>query len=222
MPAEDVGPERNAGVWEIRVAPGNASRLYMSYRGLVYRSNDRGAHWTRTTFARVETDANDDYRTFGQKMAVTPATPTSSTRDAANGLFASFDGGGSWQAVAAVPVASKAGVTGIVFDPSSGATGGRTRTAYASSYGNGVWRTGDAGATWARVGGGPRTVDHAVVAADGLSLRDLERRLAEHRVASLPGRLAGRHAARSDRTGTRWSSTRRVRRASWRRRTADT
>ena len=168
MPAEDVGPERNAGVWEIRVAPGNASRLYMSYRGRVYRSDDRGAHWTRTAFARVETDANDNFRNFGQKMAVDPANPdVVYAGTPANGLFASFDGGGSWQRVAAVPVAGKAGVTGIAFDPSSGTTGGRTRTAYASSYGNGVWRTTDAGATWERVTGGPRTVNHLVVAVDG-------------------------------------------------------
>jgi photosystem II stability/assembly factor-like uncharacterized protein len=168
MPAEDVSPERNAGVWEVRVAPGNATRLYMSYRGYVYRSNDRGARWARTAFARVETDANDDYRTFGQKMAVDPANAdVVYAGTPAKGLFVTTDGGTSWQSVAAVPPGSRAGVSGIVVDPSSGTAGGRTRKVYASSFGNGVWRSTDGGASFSRLSGGPRTVDHAVVAADG-------------------------------------------------------
>lgn len=168
MPAEDVGPEKNSGVWEIRVAPGNASRLYMSYRGRVYRSDDRGARWRRTAFAPVETDANDDYRNFGQKLAVDPANPDvvyAGTPE--SGLFATFDGGTSWQRVSTVPAGDKAGITGIAFEASSGTTGGRTRTVYAGSYGNGVWRTTDAGGSWERVAGGPRIVDHAAVSADG-------------------------------------------------------
>src|SRR5512140_2606147 len=44
MPTGDVGVEKNAGVYEIRVAPVSPSRLYMAYRGFVYRSTDRGAH----------------------------------------------------------------------------------------------------------------------------------------------------------------------------------
>ena len=53
MPAQDVGVEMGAGVYEICVAPGDANRLYMSYRGRVYRSDDRGDSWTRTTFPQV-------------------------------------------------------------------------------------------------------------------------------------------------------------------------
>lgn len=169
MPAADVGVEKNAGVYEIRVAPGSPSRLYMSYRGFVYRSNDRGAHWVRTSFAQVSMDPNDSYRTFGQKMAVDPANPdVVYVGTPQNGLFVTFDGGVNWQRVTTVPVASNAGVTGIAFDASSGTTGGRTRTLYASSYGSGVWRTTDAGSSWAGLSGGPNTVNHAVVAADSL------------------------------------------------------
>jgi photosystem II stability/assembly factor-like uncharacterized protein len=168
MPSEDVAPEKAAGVWEIRVAPGSPGRLYMSYRGRVYRSSDRGGRWVRTAFAPVKTDANDDYRTFGQKMAVDPANAdvvyVGSPKD---GLFVSADAGATWHRVATVPPGEKVGVAGIAFDPTSGTAAGRTKTVYASSYGNGVWRTTDAGTTWARVAGGPLTVNHAVVAADG-------------------------------------------------------
>ena len=168
MPTEDVAPEKAAGVWEIRVAPGSPGRLYMSYRGRVYRSSDRGGRWARTAFAPVKTDANDDYRTFGQKMAVDPANAdvvyVGSPKD---GLFVSADAGATWHRVATVPPGEKVGVAGIAFDPTSGTAAGRTKTVYASSYGNGVWRTTDAGTTWARVAGGPLTVNHAVVAADG-------------------------------------------------------
>jgi photosystem II stability/assembly factor-like uncharacterized protein len=140
----------------------------MTYRGYVYRSNDRGVRWARTGFARVEVDANDNFRTFGPKMAVDPANPdVVYAGTPANGLFGTTDGGVSWQRVDAVPIAEKAGVVGVAFDASSGTTGGRTKTAYAGSHGNGVWRTTDAGASWQRVGGGPATVNHAVVGPDG-------------------------------------------------------
>jgi hypothetical protein len=70
--------------------------------------------------------------------------------------------------VRGVPVATGgAGITGIVFDASSGAVGGRTRTLYATSNGNGVYRSTDAGATWSLLPGGPTTVTHAAVAVDG-------------------------------------------------------
>ena len=52
MPADDVTVERNAGVYEIRIAPSDSSIFYMSYRGYVYRSSDRGLSWTRTDFAQ--------------------------------------------------------------------------------------------------------------------------------------------------------------------------
>jgi photosystem II stability/assembly factor-like uncharacterized protein len=140
----------------------------MSYRGFVYRSDDRGAHWARTSFAQVPMDANDSYRTFGQKMAVDPANPdVVYVGTPQNGLFVTFDGGASWQQVATVPAAGEAGISGIAFDATSGTTGSRTRTVYASSYGNGVWRTADAGSTWARLAGGPSTVDHAIVTSSG-------------------------------------------------------
>src|SRR5262249_29164220 len=157
----DVGVDKNAGVYEIRVAPSLPTRLYMAYRGYVYRSDSRGSTWARTAFSQVSMDANDNYRMYGQKMAVDPANPdVVYVGTQQNGLFLTVDGGTTWQAVGAVPLAQtgKAGITGIVFDGSSGTTGGKTNTIYASSYGNGVYRSINAGVSWTPLVGGPNNV----------------------------------------------------------------
>ena len=165
MPADDVTVERNAGVYEIRIAPSDSSVFYMSYRGYVYRTSDRGLSWTRTNFAQVAMDANDDYRTWNQKMAIDPAnSDVVYVGTPSNGLFVTDDGGASWQSVANVPVSTDpAGITGIVFDPESGITGGKTNTIYAVSDGNGVYRSTDAGASWSRLAGGPDSVTNAKI-----------------------------------------------------------
>jgi hypothetical protein len=169
MPADDVTVERSAGVYEIRIAPSDSSIFYMSYRGYVYRSNDLGLSWTRTDFAPVAMDANDDYRTWNQKMAIDPVDPdVIYVGTPSNGLFVTDDGGTSWQPVAAVPVSTDpAGITGIVFDPGSGITGGKTNTIYAASDGNGVYRSTDAGTSWSALAGGPDSAKNARISSDG-------------------------------------------------------
>lgn len=174
MPASFVagmGDSLGEGVYELRVAPSDCNRLYMTYKGKIYRSVDRGATWTETGFSQAgAVDPNDTYRIWGEKMAVDPANPdVVYAGTPAGGLFVTTDGGASWSAVAGVPVpASAAGITGIVFDESSGVAGGRTSTVYATSNGNGVYRSTDAGLTWASLAGGPATVTHAAVARDGV------------------------------------------------------
>jgi photosystem II stability/assembly factor-like uncharacterized protein len=174
MPAADVGVGTGAGVYEICVAPNRPSRLYLAYRGNVYRSDDTGRHWTRTSFANVPMNANDTFRTFGQKMAVDPADPNvvyAGTPQ--NGLFVTQDAGLTWHSVDAVPQSARAsngeypGITGIVIDPGSSTTGGKTKTIYASSYGNGVYRTTNGGASWTRLDGGPTSASHGKIGADG-------------------------------------------------------
>jgi hypothetical protein len=179
MPPADVGADKGGGVYEIRVAPSLPNRLYMAYRGSLYRSDTTGMRWTRTTLPQVtKMTANDDFRTFGAKMAVDPANPDVvyvGTPD--SGLFVTVDGGVSWQRVTAVAAAMQAkgawpGFAGIAFDGRSGTTAGRTNTIYASSYGNGVWQTTNGGASWAQIAGGPhggpRTVRHAAIATDSV------------------------------------------------------
>jgi hypothetical protein len=174
MPAADVDVDKNAGVYEVRVAPSDATRLYLAYLGNVYRSDNRGGSWSRTAFATVPMEPNDGYRMTGQKMAVDPANPdvvyVGTQQD---GVFVTVDGGGTWQAVTAIPGSATAsggeypGHAGLAFDPGSGTTAGRTNVIYASSYGHGVYRSADAGATWSALAGGPSNVSHGKIAADG-------------------------------------------------------
>src|SRR5262245_53239387 len=137
MPAADVNTDDPAGVYEIRVAPSNAMRLYMSYRGSIYRSDNRGFTWVRTVFGPIPMDPNDDFRTFGEKMAVDPANPdVAYAGTPQNGLFRTLNAGASWQRMTAVPAGQSTssgfpGITGIVIDRNSGTISGRTRLVYA-------------------------------------------------------------------------------------------
>jgi hypothetical protein len=174
MPANDIKIENNAGVYEIRVAPTLPNRLYMAYRGRVYRSDNSGIRWTRTSFADVAMDANDSFRGYGQKMAIDPNNPDIAYMGTPkNGLFVTTDGGASWQSVSGVPVSTKdskgnyPGISGIEFDPALGVTGGKTNTIFAASYGNGVYESTNGGASWSSIGG-PTDVVAAAVSSTGV------------------------------------------------------
>ena len=170
------GPGLNtSGVYEIQIAPSNSSIMYMEYMGDVFKSTNKGTTWTQTSFAQVSDGSNDAYRIDGQKMAIDPNNPNIvyvGTPD--KGLFVTTNGGVTWQQVSAVP-ASPAdssgvypGMSGILFDPViGGTTGGNTNTIFASSYGNGVYESTNAGATWTHLTGGPSNVVIATVSPTG-------------------------------------------------------
>jgi hypothetical protein len=157
------------GVYEICVAPSDPNRLYMVYQGKVYRSVNRGLTWMQTAFSYSGVmNPNNGYRYWGEKAAVDPVNPdVVYVGTESDGLYVTFDAGATWAIVAGVGVPGVQGITGIVFDESSGATGGRTNTVYACRNGTGVYRTTNAGATWALMAGSPTVVSHAAVATDG-------------------------------------------------------
>lgn len=162
------------GVYEVRVAPSSPSTIYMVFGSQVYKSTNRAASWTLLTgFPDVGMlDPNDEYRMWGEKAAVDPANPNVVyVGTVSDGLYVTSDGGTIWNQVSTsqVPTATHgAGITGIVFDASSGTTGGKTNVIYACSNGNGVYRSADAGAHWALLAGGPTNVSHAAVSTDGV------------------------------------------------------
>jgi hypothetical protein len=168
MPADVVAPKHNEGVYEIRVAPTNTKRLYMTYLGRVFRSDDAGAHWTATSLPKVALNPNDDYRTFGPKAAIDPANADVALfGTTSDGMFATTDGGATFTAVSTLPKATIAGYNGVLFDPSGGTTAGRTNVAFANVWNDAVYRSTDGGAHWTATVGGPTSVQHAVIAPDG-------------------------------------------------------
>lgn len=174
MPAGDVAVDSGGGVYEIRVAPGLSGRMYMAYGGYVYRSDDFGAHWRRTALPRTAMDANDAFRTYGPKMAVDPANPDVVYFGAPQGgLMVTTDGGRNWRQAPQTPASEMTpektfpGFAGVAFDPDSGMISGKTRTILAAIYGHGVYRSSDAGASWAELPGSPRDITRAKFAKDG-------------------------------------------------------
>lgn len=174
MPASFTAPGSGLGVYEIQIAPSDSNVLYMMYDGYVFRSSNKGATWTQTSFSPVTENPNDPYRIDGQKMAVDPNNPNVVyVGTPQKGLFVTTNGGVTWQKVTAVPGSQTdsngiyPGITGIQFVKGSGVTGGKTNTIFASSYGNGVYESTDGGATWIKTSGGPSDVEHAVVSNTG-------------------------------------------------------
>jgi photosystem II stability/assembly factor-like uncharacterized protein len=174
LPAADVKP-LGTGVFEVAIAPSDKNRVYMVWRDALYRSDNQGDTWTKTAFQGNKLDANDDWRTWGDKLKVDPRNAdvllVGTSRD---GLYLSTDAGSSFTKPASFPVGqaeksdgSGPGVTGIDFDDSSAAVNGRTSVVYASSHKNGVFKSVDGGDTWTKLAGGPGTLGRTEVASDG-------------------------------------------------------
>jgi hypothetical protein len=153
MPGADASFGMAAGAYAIAAAPSNTSRLYMytgnpSVYGYIFRSDAKGLTWTRTGFASVAADPNDQgnptTRLSGPYMRVHPTNPDIVfVSTPSSGLWKTTNGGSSWAQVTAVgtsttPVGSNQGQGHLVeFDPSD-ATG---NTVYVSTYGTGVYKT---------------------------------------------------------------------------------
>ena len=167
-----------AGVYAVRVAPGNSSRLYMvapAYTGVpshVYRSDDRGAHWVQTALAPVEMSVQSEGRSYGPKMAVDPANPDIViVGDSAGRFHRTADGGKSWTAIdqAQIPTGVE---PAIAFAEKVGPGGPASGEVFAATGANGIYHSVDGGLRWARTEGGPRSIARLVAAPDGLYATD--------------------------------------------------
>ena len=168
------------GVDEIQIAPSNSSIMYMMYDGYVFKSTNKGTTWTQLTSFNGGAQVAEwvkrlSYRMDGQRMAIDPNNPNVVyVGTIQNGLFVTTDGGNSWSSVSSVPVSTQVGgwypgITGILFDPAVGGTsGGNTNTIFASSWGNGVYESTNAGASWTHLAGGPSNVLDAAVSSTGV------------------------------------------------------
>ena len=171
LPAGDVKPGQGPGVIDVSVSQSRFGRVYMAWNGKVYRSENKGDTWLATGLNLGERlqNANDDWRTWGGKLVadvknadiVLLGTP----RD---GLQRSTNAGATWTRISSLPAGkperadgSGPGITAMAFDKA------RAGVVYASSHKNGIYRSGDSGATWTRLPGGPSTLARAEVASDG-------------------------------------------------------
>jgi Bacterial Ig domain len=179
MPAQFIAADaiQNAsqGVYEIQIAPSDTSIMYMMYEGYVFKTVNGGTNWTVTPFAPVTENTQDNYRSDGQKIAIDPNNPNIVyVGTPEGGLFVSQDGGTTWHNVAAVPISATdgsgnyPGIDGIEFDPALGQTNGNTNVIFAASWGNGVYESTNAGATWSLLSDSPTDVTYAAVSNSGI------------------------------------------------------
>jgi len=82
-------------------------------------------------------------------------------------MYVTTNGGASWTQMSGVPVGKGAGITGILVYPGGGQVGGVTQVIYASSNGQGVYKTVNGGATWTLLSGGPLDVEYAAISNSG-------------------------------------------------------
>jgi hypothetical protein len=167
----------DSGIYEIVVCPSQTTKLYMMPRdGFVYVSTDSGGTWTRTGFPRATgIDPNDSkVRTMGRFMAVDPANPNILfVGTPTQGLWVTRNGGTTFSQITAVgngtvPTGgSEGGGHVIAFDPSSNVSEGATQGVYATTYGTGLYHSGDGGSSWTLIDGSPTTHEHMIVDQEG-------------------------------------------------------
>lgn len=154
---------QSAGVYEIRIAPSNTSIFYLQNAEGIWRSDNRGARWVKTSFNQA-VNANDGRRMDGQKLAIDPHNPAIVYAGTQKfGLWRTQDGGRSWQVVSDVPQGTGLGdasMTGIVISGNRIVVG---------TGGAGVYESRDAGRSWKSIGG-PAAINHSALTADGALL----------------------------------------------------
>ncbi len=138
------------GVYEIKIAPSNTSRFYMSWMDKLYRTDNGGASWTYLSGFSTTTGCSGNDHTNGNclcgpKIAVDPINADHVLYGTANaGLWRTTDAGVNWTKITDIPNATNSVVL-VLFDPSSTQSGGKTQGLYCGSAGNGIYKSTNAG-----------------------------------------------------------------------------
>ena len=151
-----------------------ASGMYANTNAVMLRSNDKGKTFLRTPVP-FGMGGNADGRGNGERLKVDPNDGNIlyfGSRTA--GLWRSTDASVTWKNVASFPIATAGGGGGgrgaggggdgivfVMFDPKSGNKGKASTTIFAGvslTGQNSVFKSTDAGATWAAVAGQPTTL----------------------------------------------------------------
>lgn len=157
---------RGAGCYDVCVAPSNTSIIYICQVGYVYRSEDKGHTWERTTLPVFNGyGANSGSRAVNERMNVDPfnhlVVALGNPDTGANGgLKYTLDGGDNWvsvsQAVIPAPTIADSGMA-VAFDPDN------SGHVYVWSYGNGIYRsTTGVNGTFSAISGAPTDIGHMV------------------------------------------------------------
>jgi photosystem II stability/assembly factor-like uncharacterized protein len=162
---DEFGRDSNSGIESFAVDPVDAGKVYLAAgtytgswagNGYILRSNDRGNSWKKTDLP-FKMGGNEDGRSNGERLAIDPnLTSILFFGSRKNGLWKSTDSGESWDKVSgftATDGGNGVGTPIVLFDKSSGTKGKPTPTIYAgvANKGGSLYRSTDAGATWALV-----------------------------------------------------------------------
>ncbi|MES2309787.1 MAG: carbohydrate binding domain-containing protein [Verrucomicrobiota bacterium] len=145
--------------------------------GDVFKSTDRGSHWT-ATHLNVPMFGNGDYRWFGERLAVDPHNGQMLYFGSrSSGLWKTTNGGGVWKQVSGFPNSGAAGngIAFVAFDRGSRTANSATQTLYVGVIGdggvkpNGVYKSVDGGTSWQLLSGPGTnyTPTKAAIASDG-------------------------------------------------------
>ncbi|WP_076070455.1 WD40/YVTN/BNR-like repeat-containing protein [Sphingomonas montana] len=154
----------------VYLAAGMATRLPAA----IFRSADRGAHWTRVPVP-FAMGGNEDGRGLGERLAIDPHRPATLLYGSRHdGMWRSDTSGATWRKIAAFPLPglgkpdrprqTHGGVSFIMFDP---ARPGHILAGSADPGAHHLFRSTDGGASWLAVAGGPAAALLPVKAAIG-------------------------------------------------------
>lgn len=175
-------PTNGRGCWEIAIAPSQTTRFAAICSNILYRSDNGGATWAAANLTMTNANANDGtgVRLASRKMAIDPANPDHAivgmpNGSAPSGVWETFNFGAAtptWAKISGIADPTVAlGVTGIIFDTSSGTTtvSGHTVTArcLVASNGNGLYETLNGGSTWTLTTGTPTQIATAQMGPAG-------------------------------------------------------
>lgn len=164
------------GIESLGLDPTDPDRIYLaagsyvndwSGNGAILRSADRGATWQITPMP-FKFGGNDHGRSNGERIAVDPASPNILyVGSRLDGLWRSADHGATWAQVTGFPIpedTENVGINVVVFLPAAKPAAGEAASsatpspviyAATSSPTGPLWRSADAGVTWALVPGQP-------------------------------------------------------------------
>jgi xyloglucan-specific exo-beta-1,4-glucanase len=166
----------------VYIAAGTYTNDWTSMNGTMLRSEDKGNTWKRTEMP-FKFGGNMPGRSMGERLAIDPNKNSIlffGTRNG-NGLWKSEDYGATWAKVKGFAATGNyvdpyfkdgIGIVWVVFDVKSGEAGKPTKTIYAgvADTETAIYKSTDAGETWAAVPGQPKDKflpHHGVLASNG-------------------------------------------------------